>query len=117
MNNSQKIVANTLMKGGYLRRWLSVNGTPIYILYNEGGNPILNVRRKSVEKLKWHSEDELFKEDEKGRITFNFQSVRKLDGRKQIKRMYKQKRMKNFEIKTQLSSFDTNGHNTDTIRL
>lgn len=94
MNNSQKIVSQTLVQGGYLRNWLSISGKHMYRLYDSSGNPILNVRRKTVKNMEWEG-DCIFKEDKRGNITFNLQSVRKLDGRKGLKRIYKKNRKPN----------------------
>lgn len=89
MTPAQKEIVSHLLKGGYMLKWLSHSGEKCYRLYDPKGTPLRNCNERTVKKIDRFLEGSIYKKDSAGRITLNLSVVRKVDGRKNIKKQYK----------------------------
>lgn len=85
----QKQLVTDLLKGAYLMRKFRHDGKLMYKLYTGNMIPLRYYEEKTVERVEYLSENELFKIDNKHRITLHLGNVRRLHGGSWIKQKYK----------------------------
>lgn len=95
MTPERKKLIDLLLRGFYLKKWTATSGIACYRLYDPAGNPVKNIRSKTVEKLDRKlavpPKSKLWKFDKKtGVRTLNLNVVRRLNGNSVIKKYYKQ---------------------------
>lgn len=91
MTPTRKHIISRLLDGHYLKSWKTHNGKPCYRLYDSGGNPVENIRHKTIRTLTRYIDPLIliFKTDKAGRITLNLSGVRRLRNNHGIKTLYK----------------------------
>jgi hypothetical protein len=92
MTKTQKILVKHLLNGHYLRKWVNVNRTRCYRLYDASCNPVSNHGEKTVNGIDRRLPYKLFK-SHKGKLSLNLSHVRQLHGRTWIKREYKKSKL------------------------
>ena len=92
MTVSQRRLAEKLLTG-YFLRLMKRNGRTYYVLYDQKINPIMKVRRRTVKSFDRSIDPELqlWKRNIRGDISLNLATVRQLDGRSTLKRLYKKR--------------------------
>ena len=98
MTGTGKLLISKLLEGYYLRPWVRPSGSKCYRLYDTTGQPVRNVRHRTVQKITKHISHEIkiwkvyVRGKKKGRMILSVPGIRKLHGNNIIKLLYKKKR-------------------------
>jgi len=95
MTADQKELCKRLFTGHYLRKTRNHNGNTMYKLFDAAGNPIQYYRVSTVEAIDNHEHLSLYKGDHKIKLTLNLANIRRLHGRRWLKKTYKKYQPKN----------------------
>lgn len=95
---TDKQLFEQLLQGKFLRKRACRDARFAFVLYEGNMNPSGQVTRKA-----WLRIRDLLKEDKKGNITLNLTEVRKLNGKSNAKKLYKQFKNQNDGIRSNKS--------------
>lgn len=85
-STSKVLIVMLLTESRYLRHRINHNNEAGFMLYEGNATPLRFFHEKNVKEIK-----DLLKKDKKGKLTLNLNSIRQLDGRSAIKKLYKKK--------------------------